>query len=270
MRLRGETPARGGTPSRRLRVEAALRAAALRAAASLRVAAVGLALLCAAPAAARADTYTPVVGAGSFNSAPILAPGSYRDTVLPEEYLYYAVRLQPGQRLHVSAASETDARTLLDLGVTFIKVNVASPDRTQILSDIDGTQEFAGDGDDPADFTTPEVAKIADQSESPTESWTGPGVYFVSVYAIYRGSDPQPPKAEIPFHFTLQVEGTAIPEASPTATATAKPKATATATPTPEVEAEGGGTSAGVAAGLGIGGLLIGALGGLALTRRGP
>ena len=38
-------------------------------------------------------TPTPVVGAGSFTTAPILEPGSYRDTVLPEEYLYYGVRV---------------------------------------------------------------------------------------------------------------------------------------------------------------------------------
>ncbi len=51
-------------------------------------------LLTAAPASAQ--TYAPVVGAGSFTTAPILKPGAYRDTILPEEYLYYGVRSRPG------------------------------------------------------------------------------------------------------------------------------------------------------------------------------
>jgi hypothetical protein len=225
-----------------------------------------LALLLAPAPAARADQYAPVVGAGSFNSAPILAPGSYRDTILPEEYLYYAVRLQAGQRLHIDARSETDIQTLRGLDITYIKVNVAAPDRTLVRDGIDGDQSFSSDTEAPADFTTAEVAKIADQSDDPTEDWTGPGVYFVSFYAIYTGSE-KPTRAEIPFHFTLQVEGTPIAEPSPKPTATRTPKPTPT--PTPEAEPGGGGTSPAVAAGFGIGGLLIGAFGGRALSRRG-
>ena len=30
------------------------------------------------------------MGGGSFNAAPLLEPGRYRDTLLPGEYLYYA------------------------------------------------------------------------------------------------------------------------------------------------------------------------------------
>ena len=52
-------------------------------AAVLTVAAV---LALATPAWAQ-DDYQPVVGGGSFNAAPILEPGRYRDTLLPSEYL---------------------------------------------------------------------------------------------------------------------------------------------------------------------------------------
>ena len=49
-------------------------------------------LAMAAPAGAQA----PVVGGGSFNAAPILEPGAYRDTILPHEYLYYGFSSSPG------------------------------------------------------------------------------------------------------------------------------------------------------------------------------
>ena len=98
-------------------------------------------LALAAPAVAQ-DSYTPIVGSGSFNAAPILQPGRYRDTVLPEEYLYYAVELKPGQALHVTANSELDTDAWSDLNVAFVKVNVAAPDRFELSSAIDGEQSF--------------------------------------------------------------------------------------------------------------------------------
>ena len=69
-------------------------------------AAVVAALLAAAPAAAQ--DAAPVVGAGSFTDAPIIEPGTYRDTVLPEEYLYYGVRVGAGQRLRVTLNAGPD------------------------------------------------------------------------------------------------------------------------------------------------------------------
>ena len=61
-------------------------------------------LLGAAPAAAQdPGARTPAIGGGSFNAAPLLEPGLYRDTILPDEFLYYGVALQVGQRLHVRA-----------------------------------------------------------------------------------------------------------------------------------------------------------------------
>jgi Ca-activated chloride channel family protein len=224
-------------------------------------------LALAAPAAAQQDQFTPVVGSGSFNAAPILAPGTYRDTVLPEEYLYYAVRLQAGQRLHVVAKPEIDKQTFTDLGLAYTKLNVAGPDREQLF-DITGTQSFTDDVDPPADFTTPAATTIAEQNgQGAHEAWKGPGVYFLSVYPIYVGSH-EVPKAEIPFTFQLSVEGTAQAEPKATPVATKTPKPAPTPTPTP-AEASGGASPA-LAAGFGVGGLLLGALGGLALRRRGP
>jgi Ca-activated chloride channel family protein len=47
---------------------------------------------------------TPVAGGGGFGDAPTLEPGSYTETVVPGEQLYYKVRLDFGQR----AAFTTD------------------------------------------------------------------------------------------------------------------------------------------------------------------
>jgi len=172
-----------------------------------------LALALATPA--RAQEYQPVVGSGSFNTAPILAPGRYRDTVLPEEYLYYAVKLQAGQHMHVVASSEIDREEFASLNLAFIAARVQTPDRLQSF-DSEGDQLFTSSDDSPADFTTPTATTVAGESQGGSNGWDGPGYYFLSFYAAYVGARAEPPKAEIPFHFEVTVEGT--PETEPAAT----------------------------------------------------
>jgi Ca-activated chloride channel family protein len=229
----------------------------------MRAAAVALvlALALAAPAAAQTPP-TPVVGGGSFNAAPILQPGSYSDTVLPAEYLYYAVRVGAGQRLRLSGAADLDATDLLHLGVTQVFLTIHSPTRMDVSPFSDGTAEADIGQPGGASFEGPSVQASGDsETDGP---WTGPGVYFISVQAVYRGSELDPPKAEIPFHFTIALEGAVQPTPTPTPVRTATPRPTATPTATP---AKSGGSGAGVAAGVGVGGLLIGLIAGLALRR---
>ncbi|KGN36887.1 VWA domain-containing protein [Knoellia subterranea] len=45
----------------------------------------------------------PVVGGGGFADAPTLAPGTFQDTILPGEQIYYRVRLDFGQRAALTA-----------------------------------------------------------------------------------------------------------------------------------------------------------------------
>jgi Ca-activated chloride channel family protein len=240
----------------------ARRAAAGAAARRTAAAALLAALFVAPPARAQGGDYTPVVGSGSFNAAPILAPGSYRDTVLPEEYLYYAVRLQAGQRLHLVANSELSGADMAQLDVAFVQVNVASPVREPLLSGIEGDETFRGSDEEPADITSFEVGTVADQGDDVGGAWQGPGVYYFGVYAAYVGDRDPPPRAEIPFHFRLSVEGTPTPE--PVATPVATPKPRPTATPS---DAEPGASPA-LAAGVGLGGVVVGAFAGVALRRR--
>jgi hypothetical protein len=97
--------------------------------------------------------------------------------------------------------------------------------------------------------------------------WTGPGVYFLSVQAVYRGSQPDPPRAEIPFHFTVSLVGAVQPTPTPTPVRTATPTATPRPTATPSGSGHGGGNAA-AAAGAGVGGLLLGVIAGIVMRQR--
>jgi Ca-activated chloride channel family protein len=213
-----------------------------------------LALGLAAPAAAQ----TPVVGGGSFNAAPILQPGAYSDTVLPAEYIYYAIRVRPGQRLRLSGATDLGATDLLHLGVPEVFLTNHSPTRMDVTPFSGGQAEADISKPGGASFTGPPATPAGDSdADGP---WAGAGVYFLSVQAVYRGSALDPPRAEIPFHFTVTVTGAVQPTPTPTAVRTATPRPTAT-------PAKSGGSGAGVAAGVGVGALLIGLIVGLALRR---
>jgi hypothetical protein len=176
------------------------------------------------------------------------------------------VRLAPGQRLHLVANSELTGAEVADLNIAFVNVNVAAPDREPLLSGLDGDATFRGRDEEPADLTTFTVSTVAAEGDGSSSAWEGPGVYYFGVYAAYVGSRDEPPKAEIPFHFELSVEGAATPEPSPAATATLSAPPKATATPVPAADDEG--TSPAVAAVAGVGGLVAGVIGGIGLRGR--
>ncbi len=226
-----------------------------------------LALLVLAPPAAAQDDYQPVVGGGSFNAAPLMESGRYRDTLLPTEYLYYAFRLEPGQRLHVTANGDMPIQDFQQLGLSDITANLHSPTRSRYQSapGFDVRGNFRVEGDPPLDITGPTVTAEEDtQNRGP---WYGPGVAYLAFYAIYTGATGVPPKAEVPFHFEVEVQGTAQSTPTPSPSPTPTPSPTATATPEPAVSDEDGVKPA-VAAGFGVGGLLVGVVGGIVLRRR--
>jgi hypothetical protein len=227
------------------------------------VLAVAAVLALATPAWAQ-DDYQPVVGGGSFNAAPILEPGRYRDTLLPSEYLYYGFRLGPGQRLIATANADMPLEDFRALVVSDITGNLHSPTRTQFTPtpEYDTRDSFRVEGEPPLELTGPYVS---DEEDTNTRGpWFGPGVYYLTFYAIYVGAD-EPPRAEIPFHFEVTVEGDAEP--TPTPSPSPSPSPSPTPSPAPTVS-ENGGAGAGAAVGFGVGGLLIGAAGGLVLRRR--
>jgi hypothetical protein len=227
-----------------------------------------LALVLAAPAVAQTTVGTPVVGGGSFNTAPILEPGTFRDTILPAEYLYYGFRLEAGQQLHVKAKADIDGADVYRMGVLYISLNIHTPTRvTNVNSNQPGDHKSAiySGGENEELAISSDVVR-PDQDVASTGTWPGAGVYYLAVHTAYTGDRFPPPRSEIPFTFTATISGQA--QASTTDTPT--PTATPSATPKPVVRAsdEGGGPPPSVAAVFGVGGILIGVVAGIARRRR--
>jgi len=252
---------------RRARARGTPRAPALRGRARLgpSVLALGTVLALAAPAA-RAQSAAqaePVVGGGSFANAPLLEPGTYRDTILPGERLYYGVRLDAGQRLRVRAKldvkpGEVDVDTAAGLSI-----GLQTPLREVITETDDDLSGNSTVGSVEDEFNVIFPAAVAQSAtRDGIGAYFGPGVWYPSLYL--SSTERRPDKVEFPIELELEVIGEPQPDADPEPT-----PAKATPTPEPEAEEEGGGPSAGAIAGVGLAGLLVGlAGGGLAARRR--
>jgi Ca-activated chloride channel homolog len=224
-------------------------------------------LVLAAPALAQ-DRGAPVVGGGSFNSAPILDPGRFHDTILPGEYLYYGFRVAAGQRLRVELTHpDIENADVRDLGVIYLSGNIHTPTRTVGFgATTGGDNAFISFGD----FETKPLIVTSGEAEAAEDDgkdgvWKSAGVYYLALHAVWSGNGTRP-KAEIPFTFAAELLGTALPNATPSATPTPTATPTAKAAPAPE-PAEDDGPGPAVAAIGGVGGILLGAVAGVA--RRG-
>ena len=224
------------------------------------VVALGTALALASPsvAGAQSEQGEPVVGGGSFANAPLIESGSYRDTMLPGERLYYGVRLEPGQQLHVTAQLDVEAGSVDTDTAAGFAVGLQTPLR-EVITETDSGTSTVGSADDRIDVTFP-AALAASGARDRSGAYFGPGVWYLSLYlsSLQR----EPAKVEFPVEFELEVIGDPQPDASPEPTP-------AKATPTPEPKAEeDGGTSAAAVAGIGLAGLLVGLVGGGLVARR--
>jgi Ca-activated chloride channel homolog len=235
------------------------------------VAAALTALLLAAPAFAQ--DAEPVAGGGSFNAAPLLEPGRYRDTVLNGEYLYYAFALEAGQRPHVRVRIlEIDPDTYDDATAWF-SINLHTPQRETLLNPVD--EDVAGNGytdggiridettgTDPLrwDFYGPIADPFADAVED--NQYGGPGTWYVSLHSL--DTDEARP-VEIPVEIELDADGRPVAEEPDP-----RPLETPTPTPVPPEEQDdgGGGPSPLTVLGIGALGLAVGAVAGGALGRR--
>jgi Ca-activated chloride channel family protein len=222
----------------------------------LALAAAGAALWISAPASAA----VPVAGGGSFHDAPVLKPGSYRDTLLPQETLYYAVDLQAGQAIDVDAVIEHDDPNRL--GHSY-GVNVLDPMRASV-----DTQGQPQTGDDATSIHVTAERALTPPLELDDSSWyrqyRGPGRYYFTIVDVgaFRGG-----VVESDVRFDLKVLGD--PSDLPQATATPTP--TPTATPRAKEDDGDDGGSFATALLAGGGGLVAGALIGFAAvlaTRR--
>lgn len=229
------------------------------------------ALLAAAAPAAAQDEPEPVIGGGSFNAAPLLEPGAYRDTVLTGEYLYYAIAVRPGQRIHVRARVVDIDPAAYDRATSLFTINLHTPQREEVTPVVD--EDVAGNGNtDPGsitdanlderlrwDFYGPRARPFA--TASGDSVYDGPGTWYVSLHPVRVGKRPQ---VELPVELQLEVDGDAVEE-EPDARPEPSPAPAPAATP-----GDGGddGPSPLAVVGLGALGLVVGLGAGTALGRR--
>jgi hypothetical protein len=212
---------------------------------ALLVAALVLAL--AAPASAQ----SPIAGGGSFNDAPVLAPGKYKDTLRGGEQLFYAVTLKPGQQL--TAGATVSGRTESSY---FMRMSIYSPLREKDV--------FKGSQTDPYASTDKSVSlrvegqRVGEEGGGNSDTvYAEPGTFYVSVAADDQGRNLEADQFDT--LIDLQVTGNVIPTATPTATA--KPAATVESGQTAGLGAGGGGGGSGelgmtIVLGLALGGLV--------------
>lgn len=142
-----------------------------------------------APAAAQdaADDPRPLVGGGSFNSAPLVEAGTYEDTLLAGETLFYAVALAEGQRLEFEAVVDVSGSERLSgtprAATGIFIVDVYSPLRQAIVGTRDlGSSDLEGEVVT-ASTKSPTVvsAEQARSEDRAFDPYQGPGTYYVGI-----------------------------------------------------------------------------------------
>lgn len=185
-----------------------------------RCAAVGHVLVVAVLAAPQqaAAALPPVVGAraqavsggGGFADAPILRLGTFTDTLLPRETLFYAVRLRPGQRLKIRATVDLRPGSKYVQGIPDalggFALSLYTPLRQRLARDDYGATTGSDDLLTDADaLDVPRVLSFTQAARRATagEDWIGPGVYHLTavISQIYRDVG-----AIVEFPLRLQIE----------------------------------------------------------------
>jgi hypothetical protein len=168
----------------------------------------------ASPAPARA---TAVDGGGSFDDAPLLHAGTYTDTILPRETLFYAVALGEGQRLRVNADVDLSGGSKSERGdpdaLGGLRLSLYSPLRERLDADYVGPL-ITGGRDNQSDSDArrgPRIlaADAADRRKTAgLGEWIGPGIYTftAAISAIYHD-----PGAAVEFPLRLQITAAGPP-----------------------------------------------------------
>jgi Ca-activated chloride channel family protein len=207
---------------------------------ALAVIAVTLALP--APALGQAGAAKPVVGGGSFNTAPLLGPGTYDDTVAAGETVYWKVRLAKGQVLRVKATVDTSQIQTDPLAAGFDKglanltyfLEIFSPLREQLSEESGGTYDAASArlegsaaaGAKTGTATGPRVLGFEQilASDYNEDKFPAPGEWYVSLNAADTATFPADVPAELPVELEVQVLGGAQPSSADFAKALPGPR----------------------------------------------
>ena len=220
----------------------------------------------------------PVVGGPTFSSAPRISPGSWQETFMSGETIFYRVPVEWGQRLRVSVVPAPGSVTDEIRALTHYAPVLYGPDRG-ILGET--SLSYGSFGQNLAPQPTQQVStEVRYRNREKPESNTADlaGDYFIRI-AIPLSR--QGVAVEVPMTFRVEVEGTVkgapayagtppdastSPSASPTTSDETSTAAAADATP-----AEDDGSSGFVWLGLGLVAVLgaLGAAYAILHTRRG-
>ena len=202
-----------------------------------------------APALAQGGAAKPVVGGGSFNTAPLLGPGTYDDTVAAGETVYWKVRLAKGQVLRVKATVDTSQIQTDPLADGFDKglanlnyfLDIFSPLREQLSEESGGTYDTASarlEGSPAAGAKTgtatgPRVLGFEQilASDYNEDKFPAPGEWYVSLNAADTATFPAEVPAELPVELQVQVIGQAQPSSPDFARALPGPRKQQPASP---------------------------------------
>lgn len=230
--------------------------------------ALALSLACALPTTAGGQAGELIIGAGSFNEAPLLEPGRYRDTIRGSETNIYAIDVQPGQR--AGARVELDPGRFESPAATVtLDLEIDTPARTPTSEGL-GESEFIGTG---SPLTTAIVkGPVASDPLTAAADDTFPtgGRWYVRVSV----DDPiqYADREEFPITLDLDVAGTPTEEVDPPVETEepVEPDEPEEPTEKPGADAadENDGGSGDTLLIAGIGGVLLGGVAGVASSAR--
>jgi len=197
----------------------------------------GLAVLLATAPPAGAQGGRPVVGGGSFNTAPLLEPGSYTDTVAAGETVYWKIALAKGQVLTATATVDTSAIEEdvsdpdYDSGLAYLdyRLDLHSPLREPLYQEYpDARIELEGDSGAGAVRGTATGPRTLGYeqilgSDFAVDKFPAPGESFVSLSAADDQYQPASVPAELPVKLELRVEGAPQPSSPDFASKLAQP-----------------------------------------------
>jgi Ca-activated chloride channel family protein len=178
-----------------------------------------------APALAQGGAAKAVVGGGSFNNAPLLAPGTYSDTVAAGETVYWKVRLAKGQVLQVKATVDTSQIQTDALANDYNQalagleyhLDIFSPLREQLSEESGGRYDSASArlegsreaGAKAGTATGPRVLGFEQilATDYNKDKFPAPGEWYVSLNAADSALLPADVPAELPVELDVQVIG---------------------------------------------------------------
>jgi Ca-activated chloride channel family protein len=202
-------------------------------------------------------------GGTSFEDAPLLTPGSYRDDIVQGETLTYQVDVDWGQQLtaRVGLPALTGQRVAAATGSPLVSLSVFSPARTPAFaSSVDGHLSQAiltRYGHELGTVSGPVAFLNTSESEPALHGSDLAGRYTVTVFL---GKKPAGRSVPVPFTMRLGVSGS--PHGEPQfASAPVSPDSSPTPDPRSSSDASGPADGGGFPTGL-----LLGALGAVALA----